>query len=311
MACYSPLPGFVGPVNENGKRPIVWKRSQSPTQERCPVPCGKCVGCRLAYSKDMAVRCMHEAQMHNENCFLTLTYDDAHLPPFGELNKRDHQLFLKRLRKAFPDKKIRYFMAGEYGGRMGRPHYHYLLFGHNFSDLVLNVERFGHKVYESKSLRELWPFGVHTIGEVTFQSAAYVARYCVKKVNDACDYFVDENGQRIQVDKKTGQYKLAEFTLMSRGRRESGFRGIGSPWYASYKGDVFPSDEVIVNGRSVKPPRYYDNLLAENDSDLLDSLKLARAEKVKWSESTMDRLLVKEQVALAKLKHLVRPLEVL
>lgn len=293
MACYSPLPGFKGELNANGKRPVVWRAPAG--TEKQPVPCGKCVGCRLAYSKSMAVRCMHESQMHADNCFVTLTFNDDHLPPDSSLDVAHVQLFMKRFRKAC-DRKIRYFFAGEYGGRLGRPHYHGLIFGYDFPDRLLKMENAkGDKFYESQELSDLWPFGFHSIGDLNFATAAYVARYCLKKV-------VGKEADEHYVNRDTGVLRKPEFTVMSRRP------GIGATWFDKYRSDVFPSDQVIVNGGVMKPPRYYDNLLDRDDPDLLESLKIDRAAKVSWKESTVDRLMIKEQVKLAQIKSLKRSL---
>lgn len=297
MACYSPLHAFKGPVNENGKRPVIWRAPAG--SEKQDIPCGKCVGCRLRYAKDWAIRCMHEASLYKENCFITLTFNEKCLPEDGSLSVRYVQLFMKRLRKRYPERKIKYFFAGEYGAKVGRPHYHGLLFNHSFPDQRFVVERFGNRVYESPTLKDLWPFGFHSIGDITHASASYVARYCVKKVSG-------EEADEHYADKRTGVLRKPEFTVMSRGGRTG--KGIAYDWFRKYKDDVFPSDEVIFNGKSVKPPRYYDNLLDKVEPDLIEDLKRLRAEKVLWSESTLDRLIVKEEVRKAALGKYVRPL---
>ena len=152
--------------------------------EPCTIPCGKCIGCRLAHSRQWAVRCVHEASLHERNCFLTLTFDDAHLPVSGSVSVRDVQLFLKRLRKAlsYQNIKIRFFACGEYGDKNLRPHYHLILFNYDFSDdrQLLRQTPYG-PLYISDFLFRLWPYGFHTIGNVTFKSCAYVARYVTKK----------------------------------------------------------------------------------------------------------------------------------
>lgn len=306
MACYSPLQAFKGGLTEKGKVQILWKAPAG--TEKISLPCGKCIGCRLSYSKSWAIRCMHEASLYEDNCFVTLTYEDKWLPKDSELEYRDFQLFMKRLRKEMP-KKIRFFMAGEYGGQFGRPHYHALLFNCDFKDKELMVERFGNKVYRSSTLDRLWPYGFHSIGDVNMASASYVARYCLKKAEGNIRIIKDEEtGKRVQVDKNTGEYKTAEFTRMSRGGKSG--HGIAYGWYKKFKGDVFPSDQVVVNGKVNRPPRFYDNLLDKEDPDLLEELKLKRSNKIDWYESTLERLFTKEEVQKAKIKSLVRPLEV-
>lgn len=304
MACYSPLHGFKGESTPQGTRPILWKAPVG--SERQQLPCGKCIGCRLTYAKGWAIRCMHERQMHADSCFVTLTFDEAHLGlrERADVDVRDVQLFMKRLRKECG--RVRYFFAGEYGGKFGRPHYHGLLFGFDFSDKVLKTQRLGNFLYESALLSKLWPFGFHSIGDVTFKSASYVARYCTKKATEVATsetYRDADAGERFVVDKCSGLLKRAEFTVMSRRP------GIGATWFDRFSSDVFPSDEVIFNGQRMRPPRFYDNLLDKDDPDLLESLKVERAQRVDFADNTQERLDVKQEVCLSNLKHFKRSLE--
>lgn len=145
------------------------------------LPCGQCIECRLERSRQWGVRIMHEASLHDANSFVTLTYNDENLPHDGGLVYRHFQLFMHRLRKRVPS-KIRFFMCGEYGENFGRPHFHACIFGLDFVDKTLWQVRNGVKLYRSKKLESLWEFGYSSIGTVTFESAAYVARYIMKKV---------------------------------------------------------------------------------------------------------------------------------
>ena len=85
--------------SQNGKFPIVFTPKDGYYDMPIQVPCGQCAGRRLDQSKQWALRCVHEAQVHDENCFITLTYNNENLPKDGSLNKRDFQLFMKRLIK--------------------------------------------------------------------------------------------------------------------------------------------------------------------------------------------------------------------
>ena len=132
VPCFSPLTAWRGRRrNKNGRLPVVFDRRESSGVE-IELPCGQCVGCRLEYSRQWAMRCMHEASLWPENSYLTLTYGDGHLPVNGSLRKADFQKFMKRLRKKNPGKRIRYYQCGEYGEELKRPHYHALLFNHAF-----------------------------------------------------------------------------------------------------------------------------------------------------------------------------------
>ena len=124
---------------------------------------------------------MHEASLHASNVFITLTYSDEFLPADKSLDYSHFQLFMKRLRKHF-GVGIRFYMAGEYGSALGRPHFHAILFNFDFPDKVFHASRGKHRVFRSASLEMLWPFGFSEIGSVTFQSAAYISRYIMKKV---------------------------------------------------------------------------------------------------------------------------------
>ena len=180
MTCFHPIQAYKSTeLTKKGKRKIVFKKAEGVPFLELTLPCGQCVGCRLERSRQWAIRCVHEASMHKKNCFITLTFDNQHLPKDGSLDVRDFQLFMKRVRKRFGT-NIRFYHCGEYGEKLGRPHYHACLFNFDFEDKILWKEINGQKLYISQSLSELWPFGFSTIGEVTYQSAAYVARYIMK-----------------------------------------------------------------------------------------------------------------------------------
>jgi hypothetical protein len=200
MPCYSPILAYH-PRDGSASRQFVFKSSEG-NGVTVKLPCGSCVGCRLERSRQWALRCMHEAKMHPENCFITLTYNDLHLPDDRSLNYEHFQLFMKRLRKMIRDediraagdgvpffRKVRFYMCGEYGEKLGRPHFHACIFGYNFPD-----RKFWQKTSSKSSLdrsailESLWPYGYSSVGNVTFESAAYVARYIMKKVGgDAAD----------------------------------------------------------------------------------------------------------------------------
>lgn len=305
MPCYRPLLAWRTPVDAGGKRGITFRRARRDRSEpSLGLPCGKCIGCRLERSRQMATRCMQEASCHEENSFITLTYDEEHLPQGGTLVKADFQKFMKRLRSDNEGKTIRFFACGEYGDRLGRPHYHACLFGHGFQDKSVAKKERGFCYYRSDSLQKLWPFGQSMIGDVTFESAAYVARYCLKKING-------ENA-----GKHYGG-KLPEFTLMSRRP------GIGRPWIDKWMSDVYPADSVIVRGMEAKPSRYYDNVVADGNPELMEMVKDRRKHKMLTKLAFGDRNVkrfvdlashpvrigVRERVALSKITRLARTWE--
>lgn len=307
MPCYKPVQGFRSrEVNlATGKRSVVFNARFGYPDMPVTVPCGQCVGCRLMRSREWAVRCIHEAQLHSDNCFITLTYADEHLPEGRSLQLEHYQKFMKRLRKA-NGPAIRFFHCGEYGSRYGRPHYHALLFNYDFRDKKLfdlrRKKTAEVPLFVSEHLQELWPFGFSTIGAVTFESAAYVARYIMKKVtgelaDDHYDWCDPETGEVFR--------RAPEYTTMSRRP------GIGRGWLEKYGAEVWNSDFVVIGGRRLKVPRYYDKVLELEDLASLDELKRARriAARSQAANNTPARLEVREKVQLAKLKQLKRDLD--
>lgn len=206
MQCTSPLNAYINPFKQ-GEKVVFVPPSVSSSYKPIRLPCGQCTFCRLEQSRQWAVRIMKEAKCHDQNSFLTLTYDDDHLPEHRSLNKKDLTLFFKRLRKSLSPKKIRYYAVGEYGDKTQRPHYHVILFGHDFSDDRKLYKQRENPLYESKTLSDAWPLGFANFGDVTFESAAYCARYCLKKVNQKdvdYDYCTDiETGEVFREKRST------------------------------------------------------------------------------------------------------------
>lgn len=239
---------------------------------------------------------MHEASMHRDNCFITLTYSDAHLPAYGSLVKSDFQKFMKRLRKEIAPERVRFFHAGEYGERLGRPHYHACLFGYGFPDKVQFKMRGEFPVYRSALLESVWPFGLSEVGSLTFESASYVARYITKKITGkaAEDHYA-------VMDAETGELVMLqpEYATMSRSK------GIGSTWLEKYQGEVYPNDEVVMRGRAMKPPRAYDVRFKEESPEMFAMVRSARMAELRkagkaWN-NTEARLLVREEVLKSRM----------
>lgn len=252
------------------------------------------------------MRCYHEAQLHEENCFLTLTYDDEHLPEDGSLDLRHFQLFMKRFRKRCGE-GIRFFHCGEYGSKHRRPHYHAIIFGYDFKDKKFFKMVNDYPLYTSVFLDSIWELGYSTIGDVTFQSAAYVARYVTKKVTG------EQAEKHYEVmDPETGEITRLkpEYCTMSRGSKKLRTGGIGKGWYERFKSDAYPSDFVIVDGVRIRPPRFYDGMLEVEDPNLLRRLKGSRKRRAKEhvEDQTDRRLRDREKVQLAKAELLKREL---
>jgi len=274
------------------------------------LPCGQCSGCRLEKSRQWALRCVHENSLHQHSYFLTLTYDEDHLPKDGGLTKgKGSHLtnFFKRYRQKLrrdhgPDKKIRYYACGEYGEENLRPHYHAIIYGHEPGDrLVSGKTRDSHPLYTSDYVASLWPYGRHIIGSVTFESAAYVARYIMKKVN------INDNTPRNlrrtyeRVNSETGEafQVIPEFTVMSRRP------GIGQGWYEKFGEETYRDDYIIQRGIKMQPPKYYDEQYQH-----IDKIKKTRRRKAlsRREDNTPERLAVKEKHLAAQLRALKRSL---
>jgi len=284
MACTSPKRAWRNSLGE-----IVFVERGDIVQAM-ELPCRNCISCRLDRSRIWAVRCMHEAQMHKENCFITLTYNQDHYQP--GLLYRHFQLFMKRLRK-HAKKPIRFYMCGEYGDQNGRPHFHACLFGWSPSDQILFKKLpSGSLVFTSRTLEGLWPFGYSTVGTLTLESAAYVARYVMKKVTgpgaDSHYWSLNPNtGELVQIE--------PEFNKMSLKP------GIGRPFYERYKSDIYPDGTCVVNGLKMKPPNYYEHLYKNEDPYAYEELSFKRMKKVNKAEQSAERRNAKHVVTKARL----------
>ena len=325
MPCYSPLKGWKD--SETGG--IVFRAEGA--ESHMEVACGQCLGCRLDRSRMWAARIVHEASLHEYqggNCFVTLTYRDKeecsleqlsqgfHIPEDWSLHKSHFQKFMKRLRKEYADRTIRFFHCGEYGNtcehgidlvrvgcpfcNVGRPHYHAVLFNVSFGDLDLYTTVNGEPRYTSPKLESIWKYGFVDVGEVNFESAAYVARYILKKVTG-----VAADGHYIKIDLDgVARYVEPEYCTMSRRP------GIAKEWYEKYKDDLFPSDECPVPGSGVfkKVPRYYQELFATEEPLTLEEIKEVRQRfrEENAEEYSPGRLMDKYRVKKAQVQMLKR-----
>lgn len=292
MACFSPIDAWQ---LENGSIVFVERGN---ILRSLTLPCGQCVGCRLERSRQWAIRCMHEASMHEENGFLTLTYNQENCP--NSLDYRHFQLFMKRARKELGP--LRFYMCGEYGSKTFRPHYHALLFGCGFlADRYLwRNSGSGFPLYRSATLDRLWPYGNAEVGNVSFESAAYVARYVLKKVtgdraNDHYKRVDPDTGEIVQV--------MPEFTRMSLKP------GIGRKWIEKFYTDVYPADYVMVNAMKCKPPRYYDGVFSYFRQ--VDDVEFDRFERALLTkeDASPERLADREKCVKARLSFKHRDVE--
>lgn len=245
---------------------------------------------------------MHEASLYEHNSFVTLTYNDDHSPLDGGLHHVDFQKFMKRLRSRFPSAPIRFYMCGEYGSSLNRPHFHTILFNHTFTDLSLwQISGSGSHLFRSATLESLWPFGFSSIGSVTFASAAYIARYVMAKKSgfQAVRSYDSVNTETGEVFMRRPEYNAMSLKP-----------GIGAGWFDKYTSDVFPHDRVVYDGVESKPPRYYDKRYSRFSPDSFDAIKDKRIfdNSAQWADNTPDRLAAKEAVCKATLSKFKRSL---
>jgi len=283
MTCYYPKTAYdIGERTAAGKRKLVFKKPAMPKWrevEQIQLPCGRCVGCQQDTADGWAVRCVHESRYHDHTYFVTLTYNDECLPHDMSLNNRDYQTFLKRLRYHAPQCDIRYLLAGEYGGRTQRPHFHLILFGVPLHGRSVGKSEAGFDMYVDPALEECWGQGFANFGEFNIGTARYVAKYLNKKK------YGDEAER---VDPHTGlkhyeriNWVTGEITeVMPEFIRASKNPALGLRWFEKYGlQDVYLSgDFIMLDGLRFKAPRYYDRLLERNDPDLYQEIKAKRAE---------------------------------
>lgn len=305
MPCYNPLVAW----RVEGKMVFNPPRGSHKLLKPYNLPCSKCIGCRLNYARSWALRCQLEAMSHKDNCFITLTFSNDELlkrdNPWS-VDVKDFQLFMKKFRKRF-NKSIRFFHCGEYGEKTYRPHYHALLFGHDFRvpSSTNKIKKFGKKypLYESSELTSLWGRGHTTVGELNFDTASYTARYVTKKIKG--------DVSNIHIDKATGEVSQINdvYCTMSRAN------GIGYDAYQKYKHNWYGNDFIVnANGIKMKPPRYFDKLYEEEYPERFAVIKKTRKENLDFVDQNpkdpkYKRLKDIENVKLLKLKETLREIE--
>ena len=309
MRCTKPLRAYKLNTRhpKTGKNVVVVVKNNSGyfpdnIKEAIHVPCGRCMECRLERSRVWAIRCMHELQMYDlrkeESYFLTLTYDDKKVEHNNNLHPDHLRDFWKRLRKT--GYKFKYFACGEYGDRTDRPHYHAIVFGLTIPDRRYYNHSNGYNLYNSETIERIWMHGNVIIGNVTFESCAYVARYITKKrLGKNADKEVRE------VDHETGEIideRFPEFTRMSM--------GIGKDFLQRFSSDIYKKGcdgtVYIRGGVASTAPRYYDVKTEEVDRILIEGIKEKRKEVASKKQINRDRLHAREKIAVQKEKLLKR-----
>lgn len=282
MACYHPMPAVQDFM---GAKP---RLNPSLGEVNLTLPCGSCLGCKVAKATEWAHRCSHETRQWAHNSFVTLTYDQEHCPPNGHLEPEALTLFFKRLRQharrsgsglnRTGSGNIRYFACGEYGGTTGRPHYHAILFNCGFSDAY----KVGKDLYESPTLNRIWGLGKCRLGSATPASAAYIAQYSLKKVavelRSSDGYLLTDSD---------GVLRPPPFARMSRKP------AVGANWLDKYSGDL-AKGYFVVDGRKCRIPRAYMKRLFKTDPGLHDAIRseqyLSRAINARGDISDPERL---------------------
>lgn len=331
MTCYRPHTAYkaLHEKTEKGKACVYFKRpGKGIRYEVISLPCGRCIGCRVDRARSWALRCVHEAERFEKNCFLTLTFNDKWLyredirlenkmlvepNPHGSLVKSDFQKFMKRLRKSYKGYQtvkqngrlcnpIRYFHCGEYGSQLGRAHHHACVFNFDFPDKEFLKTSNGVKLYASEILNRLWPFGFCVIGDVTYESAAYVASYVVKKINGKKALL-----HYSRINKDTGELNSIQPEYVTMSRRP----GIGRDFMERFANDLYTKDFITHGGKKFKAPAFYDYIYDSVNPVHMEILKKERKEKAKKNkkESTLRRLRSREVVAEKRMERKKRGYE--
>lgn len=266
MACTAPIRVYT--AAESG-RVRIWKRTEKAywvePYTGQTIPCGTCILCREEQARQQAIRITHEAAQHLDNSFVTLTYNDKHLPEHGSLNYEDLVKFWKRVRKNTG--KLRYYAVGEYGDLNRRPHYHACVFGKAFTEGRIIVQKEPHLLWECPWLTKAWDMGRVTIGALNFQTARYTASYVTKKLRSKQKY--------VRVDKETGELipLIQPKAFMSR--------NLAKAWWNQWGKQVIENDYVVIDGKKQKPPKAYDKWLKEKDEKKMIEIKETRRKKAK------------------------------
>jgi len=283
MSCLSPVKCYFSKtVNPSGKRSLVYDLKKAHDGNPVMRPCGQCINCRIQAASDKTVRMVHESKSHDVNCFVTLTYKNNP----GTLIHRDFQLFMKRVREV-SSFKMKYYMCGEYGDDFSRPHYHALLFGCDFSDRKFYKRNpNGDALDTSELLDSLWGLGMCTVGNVTQQSARYVAGYVTKKLTGG----------------------MAELYGNRRPEYGLGSNGLGLEYLLKYGSQWMNTGFIIIDGSKYRIPRYYDEKYKAHNGLHFDAVKderfyAARAAPVDSdANGSYNRYVARDTSIRAKLK---------
>ena len=290
-------------LNDNGKYKAV--------QIRC---FNQCIGCLEDRAKEWATKCYLESLYHDESYFITLTYDDNHLPISNTMTTSKGEIFyddgtwnsyieyehvrsfIRKVRDWQREKYgingIKYFGCGEYGGKEGRAHFHIIMFGLHLepNDVrVHEISKDGNVTYKCEELSKCWvmpnerrgqaePMGFITVAEVNWQTSRYVAGYVQKKefknTKDEYEYFTNKEAYY----SRRGQTPERLF-MSTQG-------GIGKRYFDEHAREFFEDGYIMIHGAKQKIvkariPTYYERLLEHESEPTLDKYKEQKQEKAK------------------------------
>jgi len=304
MPCFNPKDAWLAngcnwKKYEEGKhcKPVFTQPRNHKSFSKVQLPCGQCIGCRMTRARHWSIRVMNEAKMHKRNSFITLTYNDENLPENQSLCPADVTAFVKKLRKALHPHKIKTFGGMEYGDKKGRPHYHLIIFGEDFTfDTKFYKWKKGNALFTSKTLSDAWGKGFCSVGSLTYDSAIYVCKYVTKsKTSYESDHKYTKmiDGQKVKV--------IPEGSV-AMSRRP----GIGKTWFEKFFNDIFPFDKMRVKNHEVQPPRYYTKLYKKLDPqkcNAMTDLRSKEAAKEYGDPNYRQKLKTKHDVVKAKFRE--------
>lgn len=274
------------------------KKCKGHDYQSIKIACGRCHGCRLSRSYQWSVRITHEAQLHEKNCFITLTFDNEKITDKQllaiSLDYDEIKKFYKRLRKKF---QIRHFTTGEYGEKNGRAHYHACIFGEDWQRHK-DTYRISKQLWGNKQLDKIWGYGTVAIAELNQTTAAYVARYNMKKIGGD---MAKKHYETVLLE--TGEIIDREPEMAHMSTRPA----IGLNWLRLYWKDV-KDGMVVINGKKIIAPKYYRRYFRETEHavEIEDSLMQYSYERSQNDTRTEEKRLSDEKeimTAMMKFKQ--------
>lgn len=266
MTCINPRLAYR---KTNGQFTLA-KTGQEPIANSILVPCGVCMACRIKHTRDWSTRMVHEAYTHKtESSFITLTYDDEHLPDHNNLIPNHLSDFVREVRRKIKPQKLRYFGVGEFGETTGRAHYHAILFGYMPDDIKpFKKNDSGDQLYTSQLLQQCWKHKGHiTVGNFNTTTAEYCSKYITKAL-------MGDKALRY-TDSTTGEIVLKQLPF----QRASNRPGIGSEFYNIYKENLFATDETVIDGKKRSLPKAYDRKYRAENKIAFEEIKRKRIDK--------------------------------